>query len=103
MFGAFTPDMGTDEDRAAWLDARPGGMHRFVERRMLGFGLKLGLVLAAWNAVAGGTFMNYDVRRLLLEGSYYLLGGLVLSGLGAMLEWRYLERTFSRARVRARR
>src|SRR5690349_19150692 len=90
MLGAFTTDMGGG-------DARVGGMHRFVERRVLGFGAKLGLALVVWNVVVGGTLLNYDVHRLALEGAYYLLGSMALSGIGAMVEWSYLERKFGRA------
>ncbi|HEX3865285.1 MAG TPA: hypothetical protein VHV78_00980 [Gemmatimonadaceae bacterium] len=69
MLGAFAPDMGAQEnDRAAWTTARTIGMHRFVEQRVVGFGAKLGLALAVWNTLAGGTFADYDVRRLQLEG-----------------------------------
>src|SRR4051812_16670159 len=100
MLGAFTPDMTSDEeDRAAWIHARSGGMHEFVERRVMGIGTKLGLALALWNAIAGGTFHTYHARWVLLEGAYYFIGSVALCGIGAALEWRHLERRFTRAKV----
>lgn len=95
MVGAFLVGVWTDEmDREAWQAARRLGRHLFIEERVSRVGVLLGATLAAWNAVMGGTFAQYDPARLALEGIYYLSGSMVLSGLAAMLEWRFLSRRF---------
>lgn len=83
-------------DRADWLAANRLGRHLFIEGRVSRPGAALGLALAAWNALFGGTLGVYDVGRLALESAYYLAGSMVLSGVAAMLEWRWLERRFGR-------
>lgn len=85
---------GGDEDRLAWNAARKCGRRAFIETRIFGVGLKLGLALAAWNTLVGGSFADHAVRRVLLEAAYYLAGSLVLAGVSARLEWRYLARRF---------
>jgi hypothetical protein len=91
-------DVLTDDvDRADWLEARRLGRHLFIEERVSRVGAVLGVSLAAWNAIVGGTFGAYhDFGRILLESAYYLGGSMVLSGLAAMLEWSSLERRFDR-------
>lgn len=92
---AFLRDMsGWDEDCVTWNAARRLGRRAFVETRVLGVGLKLGLALAAFNALVGGSFADYDTHRLLLETAYYLAGSMVVAGASAKLEWRYLARRF---------
>ena len=81
-------------DRESWLAARRQGRHIFIEERVSHVGAVLGAVLAAWNALVGGTYGDYDATRLLLESLYYLSGSMVLSGLAAMLEWSSLRRRF---------
>src|SRR5215467_8586594 len=81
-------------DREAWQAARRLGRHVFIEERVSRAGAAVGLLLAAWNALMGGTFGEYDATRIALEGVYYLSGSMVLSGLAAMLEWNFLSRRF---------
>jgi hypothetical protein len=81
-------------DREAWQAARRMGRRVFIEERVLHVGAALGAVLAAWNALVGGTFGEYDATRVMLEGVYYLSGSMVLSGLAAMLEWNLLSKRF---------
>lgn len=83
-------------DRADWLAARRLGRHLFIEGRVSRPGAALGLALAAWNALVGGSLGEYDVGRLALESAFYLSGSMVLSGVAAMFEWRWLERRFGR-------
>jgi hypothetical protein len=89
-----------DIDRESWLAARRQGRHLFIEERVSRAGAALGAVLAAWNAVVGGTFGDYETPRIVLEGLYYLSGSMVLSGLAAMLEWSSLRRRFEVERRR---
>ena len=70
------------------------GRRVFIEERVSHVGAVLGATLAAWNALVGGTFGEYDAGRVLLEGVYYLSGSMVLSGLAAMLEWNLLSKRF---------
>ncbi len=89
--------MSDDElDRADWLAASRQGRHLFIEARVSRVGAVLGVALAAWNTLVGGSFGEYDASRLALESAYYLFGSMVLSGLAAMLEWRSLQRRFGR-------
>ena len=81
-------------DREAWQAARRLGRHVFIEERVSHAGVALGAALAAWNALMGGTFGEYDATRIALEGVYYLSGSMVLSGLAAMLEWTFLSKRF---------
>jgi hypothetical protein len=83
-----------DVDRAAWADARARGRRLFIERRMVAFGLRLGVILAAWNAAVGGTLGDYDRHRLVFEGTFYLVASLACSAVAAILEWDYLRRKF---------
>ena len=85
---------GGDEDCVTWNAARRLGRRAFVETRVFGIGLKLGIALAAFNAIVGGSFADYEARRLLLEAAYYLAGSMVVAGASARLEWRYLARRF---------
>ena len=85
---------GVVEDCVTWNAARRLGRRAFVETRVFSIGLKLGLALAALNTIVGGSFADYDARRLLLEAAYYLAGSMVISGASARLEWRYLARRF---------
>ena len=78
------------------LAARSQGRRHFIEERVAHVGAALGAVLAAWNALVGGTFGDYNATRLMLEGLYYFAGSMVLSGLGATLEWSSLRRRFDR-------
>jgi hypothetical protein len=80
-------------ERSLSTDARARGPHAFIERRVLGVGVRLGAVLAAWNAAVGGTFGDYDRHRLVLEGAFYLLGSMACSALSAVVEWRSTART----------
>lgn len=87
--------MSDDElDRADWLAANRRGRHSFIEERVSRIGAVLGIALAAWNALVGGSLGEYDANRLVLESAFYLSGSMVLSGLAAMLEWRSLRRRF---------
>ncbi len=87
--------MPDDElDRADWLAARRQGRRLFIEGRVSRFGVVLGLALAAWNALVGGSLGEYDANRLALESTYYVCGSMALSGLAAMLELRSLRRRF---------
>jgi hypothetical protein len=86
----------SDCDRTAWVEARGRGRHAFVEGRALGLGIRLGLALAAWNTLVGGTFGTYDRTRLLLEAVFYVIASVGCSAVSALIEWRYLERTFER-------
>ena len=81
-------------DRESWLAARQRGRHLFIEERVWRVGAGLGAALAAWNALVGGTFGDYNTTRVLLEGLYYLSGSMALSGLAALLEWSSLRRRF---------
>jgi hypothetical protein len=81
-------------DREAWQAARRMGRRVFIEERVSHVGAALGAALAAWNALVGGTFGEYDTTRVVLEGVYYLSGSMVLSGLAAMLEWNLLSKRF---------
>jgi hypothetical protein len=83
-------------DRECWFAARKQGRRVFIEERVSQVGAALGAVLAAWNALVGGTFGEYNTIRVVLEGVYYLCGSMVLSGLAAMLEWQSLHRRFGR-------
>jgi hypothetical protein len=86
-----------DADRADWIEAKRLGRHMFIETRVSNVGAVLGLSLAAWNALVGGSLGSYtDVGRIVLESAYYLCGSVVLSGLAAMLEWSWLRRRFER-------
>ena len=85
-----------DLDHVAWVAMRADGRRAFVERRIAGFGLRLGLVLAAWNTAVGGTFGNYDRVRLVLEATFYLTASLACGALSAVLEWDCLRRKFER-------
>ena len=87
--------MSHDElDREAWQSAHRLGRHVFIEERVSHVGAVLGATLAAWNALVGGTFGEYDTTRIMLEGVYYLSGSMVLSGLAAVLEWNFLSKRF---------
>jgi hypothetical protein len=81
-------------DREAWQAARRLGRRVFIEERVSHVGVVLGAALAAWNALVGGTFGEYNASRVVLEGVYYLTGSMVLSGLAAMLEWNFLSKRF---------
>ena len=95
MVAAFLDCVSNDEmDREAWQTARRLGRHVFIEERVSRIGLMLGASLAAWNAVMGGTFAEYNPARLALESVYYVSGSMVLSGFAAMLEWRFLSKRF---------
>jgi hypothetical protein len=97
MLAAFWRIVSHDEmDRESWFAARGRGRRVFIEERVSHVGAALGAVLAAWNALVGGTFGEYHATRIVLEGVYYLSGSMVLSGLAAMLEWNALSRRFGR-------
>jgi hypothetical protein len=83
-----------EQDRAEWLAASRQGRHLFIEERVSRIGAVLGIALAAWNALIGGSLGEYDANRLVLESAYYLGGSMVLSGFAAMLEWYSLHRRF---------
>ena len=92
---AFLDVVSNDElDREAWQAARRMGRRVFIEERLSHVGAALGAALAAWNALVGGTFGEYDTTRVVLEGVYYVSGSMVLSGLAAMLEWNLLSKRF---------
>jgi len=82
-----------------WRAARALGRRAFVEARVFGVGLKLGLALAAWNTIVGGSLADYDARRLLLEAAYYLAGSMVIAAASARLEWHYLAQRFRAGRA----
>ena len=86
-----------DEDCVTWNAARGLGRRAFVEARIRGVGLRLGLTLAVLNTIVGGSFADYDPRRLLLEAAYYLAGSMVVVAVSASLEWRYLAGRFRAA------
>ena len=95
MVAAFLDCVSNDEmDREAWQTARRLGRHVFIEERVSRGGVVLGVALAAWNTVVGGTLGEYDATRIMLEGVYYLGGSMVLSGIAAMLEWNFLSKRF---------
>ena len=84
----------TDCESTIWAEARVGGARAFIERRVIGLGVRLGVVLAVWNAAVGGTLGDYDSHRLVLEGAFYFLGSIACGAVSAVIEWRYLSQSF---------
>ena len=86
----------SERDAAAWREIAPGGRERFVVHLISRTGVPLGLVLAGWNAMLGDVAGTHDVARLVFESIYYFAGACALTGIGARLQWSYLESRFGR-------
>ena len=88
---AFRDRVG--EDYLSWQHLAAKGKASVVGDAVR-FGAALGVVLAVWNTLIGGTNGSYQAAHLVAEGVYFVAGSVVLTRLHAEVVWRHLHRRF---------